>query len=94
MRTLNSQEKRQASRFYFLLPLACLSVGFGSGFITGHEKAYRDLTIPDPLHLPSEATKARSILTPSHGINLEWRGNTRSGEPIRENEQKGIQFVF
>lgn len=102
MKTLNrsvSRERATASRkFWFLFPIACLSVGFGSGFILGHEKAYRGLTTLDPGYVHSEADKTRSSPTPYQGTGigtqLEWRGSTRSGESIRENERQGLNFVF
>lgn len=107
MKTLNrsiSRERATASRrFWFLFPIACLSVGFGTGFILGHEKAYRDLTTLDPGYVHSEAMgsggdwKTRSSPTPYQGTGigtqLEWRGSTRSGESIRENE-RGVSFVW
>lgn len=101
LRTLNHSIKEERRRFWFLFPIACLSVGFGTGFILGHEKAYRDLTTIDPGYVHSEAVKRAPVstphqtkATPSHGVTLEWRGSTRSGESIRENERQGLNFVF
>lgn len=97
-RSRKQGEQKARSRFYFLFPIACASLGFATGYVFCAERALKHVyhhTKPYlvPLEEKPPTGHPGANAGPSWGVQREWRGRTRAGEPVGEN-QKGLTFVW
>lgn len=100
MKNLNRSVAAERKRFFRLYPIALLVCGFSFGSVVQMDKNARGASLkPLPLSMPSTENKTSpgAVYAPakpiSHGIEATWIGETRSGEPIRE-DRSGVSFVW
>lgn len=95
LRGINRSVAAERKRFFRLYPIALLSCSFGFGYVIAQERSLKPL----PVSMPSTENKTspRAVYAPakpiSHGIEATWIGETRSGDPIRE-DGSGVKFTF